>query len=481
MFRYKISFVFGIFCILSLNDVFAQDKGVTLSFEEALQVMNGDNKSMKIAESEIKWAEQEKQSMNSLWYPKISATGAYTHFSNPLEVRQSISPFTDAAKDFIHSIDPQEQLVSGFLSQLGRNDLVVPLAPQNVTTVDAVLTYPLFTGGKRLYAGKIGKEMVKVAQVAKERVSAEQQVFLVQSYFGVRLAQRVVEVKKDTYNSFEKHYQNALKLEANGMITKAERLIFEVNRDEAKRDLEVAKKELNLAQSAFRKLVKIDSDEYLIPSTSLFINEALPPLSYFKGLIPSNNYLVSALKIQTNIQEQQIKIANSGYIPNIELLGKQTLYSHGVDKYLVPRSMIGVGFTWNIFDGLDREKKIKQAKIQKDIIQTEKEKAIDDLGLLADQFYNQTQTALDNVTALKTTIELSQELVRTRQKAFLEGMATSTEVVDAEIMLSKVRLVSLLAYFEFDLGLINLLSVCGVPESFSEYRKASLDENYIIN
>ena len=39
-----------------------------------------------------------------------------------------------------------------------------------------------------------------------------------------------------------------------------------------------------------------------------------------------------------------------------------------------------------------------------------------------------------------TTIEMSRELVRIRKKSFQEGMATSTDVIDAETMLSKVQI-----------------------------------------
>ena len=49
--------------------------------------------------------------------------------------------------------------------------------------------------------------------------------------------------------------------------------------------------------------------------------------------------------------------------------------------------------------------------------------------------------------ALNTTIELSEELVRMRKKAFAEGMATSTEVVDAETLLSKTKVARLAAYY----------------------------------
>mgnify|MGYP000282036128 CR=1 FL=1 len=42
-----------------------------------------------------------------------------------------------------------------------------------------------------------------------------------------------------------------------------------------------------------------------------------------------------------------------------------------------------------------------------------------------------------------------------RKKAFAEGMATSTEVVDAETLLSKTKVARLAAYYEYDVTLMN--------------------------
>lgn len=198
----------------------------------------------------------------------------------------------------------------------------------------------------------------------RKQVSADQQVLLVETYFGVRLGQKIVEVRQQTYDALEQHFQNALKLEATGMLTKTERLLFQVNRDEAKRELETAVKDLSVAQNAFKTLVQIETDENILPVSPLFINESLPALDYFKSLVGRDNYIVQGLGIQQDIQQNQIKIANSAYMPAIELFGKQTLYSSGIRKNLVPRSLIGVGFTWNLFDGLGREKQIRQAKDQ---------------------------------------------------------------------------------------------------------------------
>ena len=55
--------------------------------------------------------------------------------------------------------------------------------------------------------------------------------------------------------------------------------------------------------------------------------------------------------------------------------------------------MVGVGFTWNIFDGLNREKTIRQAKIASQSLRLGKEKAITDQEVGIDKFYRQLQNA----------------------------------------------------------------------------------------
>ena len=441
-----------------------------LSLEQSLTLLQSENKSLRIAGKEVELAKNEQQKLNAFWYPTISAAGAYVHMSNPVEVRQSLNQFTDPAKEYVHSILPNDQFISSLLDKIGQNTLTLPLISQNVTTIDANLTWPLFTGGKRIYAGKIGKTLVSVAEVNREQVSANQQALLIESYFGLRLGQRVVEVKTETYNSLKTHYDQALKLEQQGMINRAERLVAQVSMEEAKRELESARKDLEVASQALKSLINVGEEQEIRTTTSLFINESIPSAGYFKEMIPFNNYLVNQLKLQESIAHNQLKIGRTGYLPNIALIGKQTLYADGLDKYLMPRTMIGVGFTWNIFDGLDREKKIRQARLTSQSLAIGKEKAVTDLQVGVDKFYSQMQNAMDNVKALNTTLEMSNELVRIREKSFKEGMATSSDVVDAEVVLSKVKTAFLLAYYQYDVALANLLSICGIPEAFHQYR-----------
>ena len=461
-----------IFVLFALTFLSTQMKAQTsLSFEESLRLLQQGNQSLKIADKSIEIAKTERDKLNAFWYPSLQSTGAFVHMSEKIEVKQPLSQFTDPAKDFVHSIIPNDQIISSILDQIGTNTLIFPLTPRNLTTVDVSAEWVLFSGGKRFRATNIGRTMVDLARESRAEVSANQQNLLAESYYGLRLAQQIVTVREETYKGLQKHYENALKLEAAGMIDKAGRLFAQVNMDEARRELEAAQKEETVMQSALKTLLnKKDMDENIVPTSPLFMNDSLPPKMLFNLSVGSGNYLLNQLYLQEQIAKQQVRIDQSGYLPNIALFGKQTLYSHGIQSNLVPRTMIGIGFTWNLFDGLDREKRIRQSKLTQQTLVLGQMKARDDLAVGVDKLYTQLQKAQDNVKALNATIKLSEELVRVRKKSFTEGMATSTEVIDAETMLSKVKVARLAAYYEYDVALMNLLSLCGTPEQFVNYQ-----------
>ena len=319
----------------------------------------------------------------------------------------------------------------------------------------------------KAYTGRQNRK--SVARENRAQTDATQRTLLAESYYGLSLAKEVAAVRQDTYNGLKQHYENALKLEAAGMIDKAGRLFAQVNMDEAWRALEAAQKEVTVVESALRTLLNLEDTCKIEPTSPLFINSTLPAKEEFQQTMRSGNYILNQLSLQQSIAKQQLRIDQSGYLPDIALFGKQTLYAHGIQSNLVPRTIVGVGFTWNLFDGLAREKRIRQSKITEQTLALGKDKAQDDLSVGIDKLYTGLQKAQDNVQALNSTIALSEELVRIRKKSFAEGMATSTEVIDAETMLATVKVARLAAYYEYDVTLMNLLALCGTPEQFRNY------------
>ena len=180
----------------------------------------------------------------------MNASGAYVHLSNHIEVKEPLRQFTDPAKDFVHSIVPDDKFISSILDNIGAHTLTFPLLERNLTTIDANVMWPLFTGGKRIFASRIGNRMVDwPKQVGKRR-----ELLCNRSWW--KLIMLCVWRKEwwmyasKPFLGLQKHYRNAMKLEENGMINKAERLFAQVTMDEARRELESARKDLNVAQNA---------------------------------------------------------------------------------------------------------------------------------------------------------------------------------------------------------------------------------------
>lgn len=88
------------------------DAQIPLSFEESLHLLNQGNQSLKIADKSIEIAKAERDKLNAFWYPSLQSTGAFVHMSEKIEVKQPLSQFTDPAKDFVHSIIPDDQIIS---------------------------------------------------------------------------------------------------------------------------------------------------------------------------------------------------------------------------------------------------------------------------------------------------------------------------------------------------------------------------------
>ena len=459
-----IILILAILCFpLSLQ---AQKGKHFLTLQEAAELMNRNNPTLQMADKAVGIARGERQKLNAFWYPMLNASGMVVHLSNKVEVKQPLNTYTDPAKEWIQSVIPGEQLISSILNQVGNYTLSVPLLQRNLTTIDATISWPVFTGGKRMYATRIGNRMVDMAQVGQAETRALLQTELVETYYALQLANKILEVKEQTYQSLQQHYDHALKLEANGLITKAERLFAEVNRQEAKREWEAAKQERDVAHRALCSLLDIQKEVDILPVSPLFVTENLPDSLYFKSLIPSTNYAMNRIRLEESIVENRLRISKSAYFPTIALLGKQTLYAHNVPRNLMPRTLIGIGFTWNLFDGLNREADVRVSRLAQETIALEKEKVKNTLDVMVQKLYSQMKEAEEEVSTLQTTIAMSEELLRIRRKSFEEGMATSTEVVDAEVMLSNVRIAMLLAQYQFDVSLASLCSVCGVPELF---------------
>ena len=459
-----IPYRFLLVCLLSVVSIDSLPaQTVSYSFAEAQSRMLYVNSELKAAKVEVEVAQREKQRVSALWWPQLQADGLYMHLSERVEVREPLSHFTDPAKEYVQNLVPGEQLVTGLLDKVGEYTLKFPLLPQNVTSIGLTAEWVVFSGGKRMFADRMSQRLVEVAEVGNERIKSIKQVELVERYYGLVLSRQSTEVHRRRYEGLSRHYTDAIRMEKVGLIDKAIRLASQVAMEDAEREWRHAESVEQVRQMALKQLLGItDNEVQVLPTSPLFKEIDLPTEALFIEAMLGNNYTLATLSLEEKLANEKLGMDVGGYLPEVALFGKQTLYAHGLPSNLFPRTIVGVGFTWNLFDGLGRERKIAQTKLTQQALAWSREDAEGELTVAVSELYATLQRVMADIRVLDSTIALGEELLRMRHVAFSEGMATSTELIDAENALATSRLARLTAQYTCDVALANLLALCGM-------------------
>lgn len=436
-----------------------------LTLEEAAEILRNNNRTIKIAEERIASAKAQKQQLNSSWYPVITAVGGYLHSSNDISAKANLG---NMAQDIIGAFPALEQLLpqlEQIISSLGNMTLTIPLLKQNLTTIDAAALWPLITGGKRIYASRIGKELEHTAHLLYSNACNTQMALMINAYYTLKLSNQVKEMQLENLQYLNKLQHNALRLKEEGFINKAEYLIVQVAAQEAQQQLKNSEANEKIALQALNTI--LGTNTQAIPCTPYLLPDNIPKTNYINTVL-SNNIQLEILNTQQKIIENKKKIAIAGYLPDIALIARQNLYTNNIPSNLLPRSMVGATFQWNIFNGLYREKEIRKSNIENRELQLATEQTRMELATAASALQSKMEDAANNIKTMKLTTTLAKELLREREKSFMEGMCTSTEVVEAKAALLKSETALSLACWEYNTTLANLLALCSNSEQFIE-------------
>lgn len=79
---------------------------LSLTLEQSLQRLNHTSPALRMSDQLVGMARAERERLRSFWYPMLQASGAYVHMSQSVEVRQSLKPYAQSAKDWLGRLLP---------------------------------------------------------------------------------------------------------------------------------------------------------------------------------------------------------------------------------------------------------------------------------------------------------------------------------------------------------------------------------------
>lgn len=213
----------------------------------------------------------------------------------------------------------------------------------------------------------------------------------------------------------------------------------------------------------------LNQDERVFPNTLLFINDQLPPLSAFTEQTLQTYPGLSILDARKKQASSLISAEKGRYYPEIYLYGNYTLYEESLASELAPDWLVGIGVSIPLIDTSGRSDTVQAAHSAVLQISHLRQQATRDLTVLVEKTYFEAEQAIAEVQGLNASLLLAHENLRLRSKAFNQGLATSLEVVDAELYLASIKTQQQVASFNYQMALNKLLAISSDVKSFNHY------------
>lgn len=449
---------FGILLLIVSSVSYAQGTGATsLTIEDAIRQALLQNDRVGGAALGVRRARAARDTARALYFPEISlsATSLQADFQTTL----NLDPLRQIIVDLNPNTPPSD--IAPFKFQLSRKF--------DVHRAQVTAKWPIFTGGRIQAANRVAVLGMSDAAVQERAIRDSVIVDVVVRYYGLRLAQEALNVRDSALAVVERHAEDARLLEKHGQISRAERLRADVARAEALRDRNTAAREVVIAGLALGSVLAT-SDSTVAVSPFFDVHD-LPPVAYFASVAEQANPALQRLGLGREMAAQGVTAQRGNWLPQVALIGFHQVYQNDLTKYLnvKPLWAIGAIANWELFGGFKRPKAIQAAKLVMQEVEHRERQAQRDIRILVEQLYNRLLDAEGEMASFDSTDVLATESLRAQQKAFSNGFATSLDVLDAQLSLSRVKLGKLAALYAYHQALIRLLQATGQTEKFLDY------------
>ena len=450
---------FAVYCIVISS--FFSPCANAMNFNTAWQKTLEKSDSLAADRDNIAISEALRDAATDLYLPKVDLIASYTHMQKPIALDvKALEPF--------RSLDPaalSAELAALIGPLLTTNPTVTNFTEQNVTNSLITAIWTLYTGGSRGAAIDIAKERASEASMLLAMKQQSKFEDLARVYFGVSLAAQLVKTYQEVERGLYQHQQNAIKLEEQGQIARVQRLKADAAYDKAKVDTQKAIHQYEIAQLALSSFLHVN--EPVIPSTDLFVRQNLHEQSYYLDKTMGSYPGLDILDSKRKQAQKKVTIAKSNYLPKVFMYGTHNVYE---DDSLVsqasPDWLVGVGVSVPIFDNTGRAGKLSAARTSVSKVSHLKAQAYRDLKLLVEQTFREAEQAKQEYNGLASSQELAEETLKLNQKAFSQGLATSVDVVDAEMFQASVKTQRLSAAYQHVLALAKLSALSGDMANF---------------
>ncbi len=382
------------------------------TLERALDYALAHNPDARIAQYRIAAAQAGLEQANSTFWPRLQFQSGYIRTDNPMMVFGDIL----AQRAYNYSSPPNFN----------------NLPDVDNLNVRGLVTVPLYAGGRNKAERDAAKANTAAAKQTSEAVRNALGFEVVRAFQTVLKTRQFIRATETAVNSYEGNLAIAKKRLDGGTLLKSDVLDVEVRLAQAREDLVRARNANTLAMRALRNLLGIAEGEFAVADVT-------PGVSIPEGGDCSSRPELAAASERERAAKAQVRGAKSGYQPRVSAFGSLDHDYGWVTGGDGNSYTAGVLLQWDLWDGFSTRAKTREADANLESAREEQRKLRLTLDFEVEQARLDLKAANERLAVTGKSVEQAAESAKLTRDRFEQGLALSTQLIDAETALVAAR------------------------------------------
>ncbi|MBM7421231.1 MULTISPECIES: TolC family protein [Chryseobacterium] len=382
----------------------AQEKK-QLSLDEAVQLGIQNSKSLKIDAAKIEEATADLLEAKNRQLPELKVSGSYMYLP----------------------IKPNIDLKLPGVSAAGGPEV------HQVAYGSANLSVPIYSGGRIKYGIQSAKYLVEASKLSTENDKIAIAYNVAQAYNNLFKANQSIKVLEENLTASQKRDETFLKLENNGVIARNDRLKANLQTSNIELQLLEAKNNYNIANINMDLLLGLpETTEIEVDQNYLDESDDVKPVSFYLNEARENRKDLQALDQQRKAAELGTKSAKAENLPSIAFTGGYV--AADIPKFLTIYNAVnvGVGISYNLSNLWKENSSLKQSKAREMQLSATNELLNDNIKLDVNREYQNSDYSKKRITVFEKAAVQANENYRITKNKYDNGLATMTELLDAD-------------------------------------------------
>lgn len=415
-----------------------------LTLKDSIEIALKQSVLIHSAREGISGANAQEKEAFAAFFPKLSTSYSYTRLNK--------APYF---------------LFPGIPGLIPRSEMTTGTQDNYAWSLEA--RQPIFTGGgitSNFEASKLGVEIAKT----EELITVLDVIYDVkESYFNIIKSQMLLEVARQSVKRLEAHRDMAQSFFDVGIIPKNDLLHAEVELVNGYQFLLRSENTVEMAHSKFNTVLRRGMDRLVILDDVLKYEPFEKSFEDCLTIALENRPELKYYKLKFEQARKMVSAAKSDYYPSVNFIGSYVRFGDtpGVSGSAFKDQeswQFGLVANWNFWEWGKTKSKVELRKSQENQVADSLIHLKDQVTLDVKNAYLFLREAEKQIFVSDKAIEQAEENFRIAKERYIEHIATSTDVLDAQTLLTKAKADNINALGNYHISRAKLERAMGLLE-----------------